>query len=612
VDKTFATRYPVPMNKACPLKPTLKPEAPGTALLRDATTHQWLLFKQPSSILHANQVHEVIPLMEELDCAAKNGLHAAGFITYEAAPAFDPAFCTLKRNPAIPYAWFGLYKKADPISLPDFSRANDSGVHFDWQPGVTRDDYRSAIERIHAYIRAGDTYQVNYTFRLRAQLNENPWALFLRLQHAQRAPYGAFLNTGDVIICSASPELFFSLEGSRIICRPMKGTAPRGCRPEDDMALGETLRRSRKNRAENVMIVDMVRNDLGRIADSGSVEVASLFDVQQFPTVWQMTSTVRAETTAPMPEIMSALFPCASITGAPKIRTMEIITELETSPRGIYTGCIGFVAPNRRAQFSVAIRTVQIAVNTGVAEYGTGGGIVWDSTVDGEYEECLTKTAILREQHRPFQLLETMLWQPGEGILFNELHLERLVKTARYFSFPVDEEAVRSRLDNETSRFTQSPMRMRLLVAEDGTTTVESAPAGGRFCRSPGECGMNPWRVALAPDFVSSSNRFLYHKTTRREMYDDAKRSRPDTDDVILRNERGEITESCIANVVARIEGKFFTPPISCGLLGGVFRAHLLERGEIHERILSESDLRDAEALFLINSVRGWIPCTLT
>ena len=362
------------------------------------------------------------------------------------------------------------------------------------------------------------------------------------------------------------------------------------------------LQRSPKNRAENLMIVDMMRNDLGRIAHAGSVHVPQLFEVERYRTLFQMTSTVRALTDAPVSEIFRALFPSPSVTGAPKVRTMQIIAELEDSPRGIYTGAMGFMAPGRKAQFNVAIRTVHIDRTKGSAEYGTGGGITWDSVDREEYEECCTKGLVLMGQAPVFELLETLRWRPVHGYFLLSGHLDRLSQSARYFGLSFDEETVRQQLESAALAFGPAPRRVRLLLDERGDVRVESQPM---------EPGRRTWRIALARRPVDSASRFLYHKTTNRVVYEQARADFPQHDDVILWNENGEVTESCLANVVARVRGEWITPPVSCGLLPGVYRRRLLERGWIRECVIRVDELKNAERLCLINSVRGRIPCRM-
>jgi para-aminobenzoate synthetase/4-amino-4-deoxychorismate lyase len=423
--------------------------------------------------------------------------------------------------------------------------------------------------------------------------------LFLDLNEAQQATYGAYIDCGRYVICSASPELFFSMNGPHLISRPMKGTVSRGLTQSNDLLQMEWLKNSAKNQAENVMIVDMIRNDLGRISRLGTVDVSKLFELERYPTIWQMTSTVESRSDAPFSEILGSLFPCASITGAPKVSTMNIIASMENSPRGVYTGCIGYLTPDRQGQFNVAIRTAVIDRATGTAEYGVGGGIVWDSKSDEEYTECLTKSLILKERRPQFQLLETMLWKPKSGYFLLEDHLKRLLDSATYFGYQVSILQIRRLLEQESSRFSKDPHKIRLLVDEEGQVNIESSP----FIL---ERRTRPLIVGLAKEPVQSQDLFFYHKTTNRQIYVQARAENPDWDDVIFWNERGEITESTIANVVIQLENDLVTPPIESGLLAGTYRNHLLEEGEIEERIIGLDDLHRCQALFLINSVRRW------
>ncbi|GAB4435534.1 MAG: hypothetical protein Kow0031_17270 [Anaerolineae bacterium] len=354
---------------------------------------QWLQFKNPVEVIAVDDVAAVRPALARVeDAVERRGLTAAGFLAYEAAPAFDPAF-RVRPQSALPLLWFGLYRQPEPAPPPTPNGQNHTLGQF--TPAISADAYHRAIAQIKQHIAAGETYQVNYTMRLRTSFSGQPWSLFARLAGAQRGQLAAFVDTGRFALCSASPELFFDRDGDWLTARPMKGTAPRGDTPAEDDRLANWLHNSTKNRAENVMIVDMIRNDLSRFAELGSVRVPRLFQIERYPTVLQMTSTITARSDRPLAEIMAALFPCASITGAPKVRTMEIIAALEPEPRGIYTGAIGFMAPGRQAQFNVAIRTVAIDRQSGLAEYGVGGGIVWDSDPEQEYEECQIKARVL-------------------------------------------------------------------------------------------------------------------------------------------------------------------------------------------------------------------------
>ncbi len=549
-------------------------------------------FDAPLRIIAAYRLDEVIPALVEVEREAENGNTAAGFVAYEAAPAFDPALA-VHGPQAFPLLWFAVYEGAPrEEELPLVASHPSSPA---WRSACLPEDYRAAVDRVRALIAAGDTYQVNFAYPLHASFAGEPWPLFTALAAAQPTRFGAYLDTGRFAVLSASPELFFRLEGDAIVCRPMKGTAPRGLSSEDDRARARTLRESAKERAENVMVVDMVRNDLGRIAEIGSVRVSSLFDTERHPTVWQMTSTVEARTRAGLPEIFRALFPSASVTGAPKVRTMQIIRELEAGPRGAYCGAIGWVGPGRRAEFSVGIRTITIDRETVLATYPVGSGITWDSAPQAELDECRLKAAVLTHRRPDFYLLETLRWEDGYTRL--EGHLDRLRASAEYFALPFDEAAVRGNLD-ELARTLSAPAKVRLRISRFGQVEVEATALPD--ARS--------LRVVLSPEAVDSRDVFLYHKTTYRAVYDRHRALCPDADDVILWNERHELTESTFANLALRLGDDWFTPPISSGLLGGVFRAQLLAEGRLRERILTIGDLDLATELRLINSVRGWMP----
>jgi para-aminobenzoate synthetase/4-amino-4-deoxychorismate lyase len=564
---------------------------PGTVLLQ--TPAGWRLYRDPIRVVQTRTVAEIPAALAAVDAAVAGGLHAAGFLAYEAAPAFDPAYVAHPGG-ALPLLWFGLYPAAH--EAPDPRRDAPEVPPLAWKPSVDFPAYRAAIAHIKAAIAAGATYQVNYTLRLRAPFAGDPWALFRALGRAQDAGCAAYVHLDRFSLCSASPELFFARHGDAVVTRPMKGTAPRGTTWADDEAQARALHRSVKNRAENVMIVDMLRNDLGRVAETGSVEVAELFTVERYRTVLQMTSTVRARTHASFGALLGALFPCASITGAPKVETMRLIRALEPEPRGIYTGAIGYVEPGA-ARFNVAIRTVCVDREAGTAEYGTGGGIVWDSVAEEEYAETRTKALVLTTPFPVFQLLETLRWQPGLGYRLLREHLARLHDSARYFGYRVEMDAVLTALREAASTW-RTPQRVRLLAAEDGTLTLTATPVTRE---------RRPWRVAWAPEPVDPSDRFLYHKTTLRARYEAARAAHPACDDVLLWNTRGEATESTIANLVVRRDGRLLTPPVTSGLLPGAARAHLLAAGHLREAVLTREDVACAEAAYLVNSVRGWM-----
>ncbi len=571
----------------------------GTVTLRDATQNQWLRFESPREIIQANTLAEIIPALERIESHVNNqNTCAAGFISYEAAPAFDPI---LRTHPLtdFPYLWFGIYDGPTQIESPLSTLHSPLSTlpPLSWTPNIPRDTYNTAIAKIRDHIARGDTYQVNYTLRLRTPFHTDPYDLFTRLVRAQPNSYAAYVDTGRYILCSASPELFLKRDGSTLTMKPMKGTAPRGRFLKEDRERANWLHHSEKNRAENVMILDMARNDLGRIAQIGSVHVSHLWETERYPTVWQMTSTVNATSDASFTDILRATFPCASITGAPKARTMQIISDLETAPRRAYTGTIGFLAPHNRAQFNVAIRTVIVDIETHTAEYGVGGGIVWDSEAGDEYAETRTKARVLTEPQPEFSLLESLKWTPDQGYWLLEYHMRRLRDSADYFDFAFDETYILKQLEQGVAPLERIGYKVRILVARDGTLTFSAAPL---------QTQREPVQLALAKTPVQSSDKFLFHKTTQRAVYDAAMSQRGDADDVLLWNERGELTETCAANIVVQFGDELFTPPIESGLLNGTFRAYLLDQHQIRERIIPWQDLTDARALFRINSIRGW------
>lgn len=573
-----------------------------TALIRDAASGKWRVFERPREVVVGHEVKDVLPALERVESeCARHGRYAAGFLSYEASPAFDPALET-RPHGDFPLVWFGLYEHATDCTLDELAPATGIVVEEHWEASISPEEYARAFALLQELIRSGDTYQVNYTYRMRTRLQSDPYALFLQLASAQTPPFGAYIDTGDWVICSASPELFFHRAADRIESRPMKGTAARGLWFEQDLANAERLRESEKQRSENVMIVDMVRNDLGRVARPGSVRVTNLFDVERHPSVLQLTSTIAADTDASLVAVIRALFPAASITGAPKARTMEIIARLEGSARHIYTGTIGFVEPGGRSQFNVAIRTVLIDSATRQAQYGVGGGIVADSDCGDEWEESRIKARALAACPPSFDLLETLLWMPGAGYVLIGRHMKRLLQSADYFGFFVDVVDVRDQLEQYAQRLPRTPHRVRMTVTRRGAVAISSSPQDV-------ESGFP--RVALAASAIDSANPFLYHKTTNRTVYEEAVAARPGFEDVLLYNERGEVTESTIANLVVASAGVLLTPPVNSGLLPGTLRAHLLEEGKLQEKVLTLQEVADASACYLISSVRGFHPVSV-
>lgn len=573
--------------------------ATNSVLLRDAQRKQWLYFEGPVLVLAARTLSEVASVLAEVEEAvSKQRLHAAGWISYEAAPAFDASLAV--RNPtAFPLVWFGLFKTPVAVELPVLQESVVAPT-IDWIPSISPARYQSCLSRIRDYIREGHTYQVNFTWRWRTSFGRNPWPEFLQMIRAQPHGYGGFIETDDWFVCSSSPELFFDRTGRRLVCRPMKGTAPRGLSCAEDEQLKAGLRQSEKNRAENLMVVDMVRNDMGRVVLPGRVEVSELFALEQYPTVWQMTSTVAGEISdgLTLMELFRALFPAASITGAPKSRTMQIIAELEDSPRGLYTGALGFVSPGQRAQFNVAIRTAVIDRRSGGAEFGVGGGIVWDSTASEEYRECLDKFRVLTHRRPEFRLLESMRWTPEEGFFLLDFHLKRLEDSARYFGISFDRPRIEADLASRNRILPGKPHKVRLLYSCRGEIEIEAEPLDTSKPSA-------PLRACLARSAVDIEDVFLYHKTTRRRTYETASQECPNHDEVLLWNPKGELTEFCAANLVLDLEGALVTPLQRCGLLAGTYRAWLLQRGKIRERVVRLEDLGRCRRVLAVNSVRG-------
>ena len=562
----------------------------------------WLLFENPVAVFLAATADEVEAVLSAAERSAREGYHAVGFLSYEAAPGLSPELTT-QAGGDLPLAWFAAYDEPRPAATPRGGQsAADSTA---WQPSIDGTEYARTLGRILASIERGETYQVNFTYRLRATAGEEPQALFARMADAQQGCYGAYLELDRDVLCSASPELFFELRDGVLRAEPMKGTMPRGRTLAEDRVLKEQLTASIKDRAENLMIVDMVRNDLGRVARAGSVRCPALFEIASYPTVHQMTSTVTAETDASLLEIVRALFPCASITGAPKVRTMQRIRELECSPRGIYTGAVGYLAPGGRdATFSVAIRTAHLDRRRDLVEYGTGGGITWDSGPEAELDESRAKSAILSGRFEPPALFETLAWTPQGGYLLLERHLQRLAASAERFGWQADPTSWRAALGRRERRALGDPrpLRIRLRLEADGRFSIETSPL---------ELERRPWRVAWSAQPVDADDLRLHHKTADREPYARALASRPGFDDVLLYNRDGEVTESTVANLVLVSNGRLLTPRWQAGLLAGTLRQELLERGILSEAEVRRTAVEQADGLFLINSVRGWIPIEL-
>ena len=548
-------------------------------------------------VVRADAVGEVLAALRQVERAVAEGMHAAGFVAYEAAPAFDAALATRAPDGRLPLAWFGIFERrieTQPVEAPDDGAAVEIG---ELSADVGQAEHAARVARIRELIAAGDTYQVNLTFPLRAPFRGSPAELYARLCHAQRAAYCALIDFGGTAVVSASPELFFCWAGGELELRPMKGTRPRGASADEDAEIAAELAASAKDRAENLMIVDLLRNDAGRIAEFGGVRVERMFEVERYPTVHQMTSTIRARTRAgtTLTDVFRALFPCGSITGAPKVRTSRIIAELEGAPRGVYTGAIGFASPGE-AVFGVAIRTLLVDRAAGVAELGVGSGITWDSDAAAEYRECLAKAAFVHREPAP-ALIETFGWTPEDGFVRLAGHLARLTSSAAHFGYAFDADALARRLEALAAALPRDPRTIRVTLHPTGRIAVSHEPM---------RCWAEPVRLAVAARHLPSGHPLWRHKTARRAIYRDHAPISIPHDDVLLVNERGELAETRMANVVLEIDGALWTPHAAAGLLPGVLRAQLLRDGTLRERALHPGDLERATAVWVINSLRGW------
>ncbi len=566
-----------------------------------------LVFAQPVAMHVATRAGDVAAVLEAVSWASLKGHWCVGFVAHEAAPAFDAAL-VVQQTTDQPLAWFAEF--VAPASIGSVNEAQDAapsasaGATYelgDWQSDIDHLAFRDKVESIRADIREGRFYQVNLTTRLAAGFSGDALAFYRALQSAQPNGYHAFIDTGDAQLLSVSPELFFTLHDGKVTTQPMKGTAPRGDTAEADERIAWALTHSDKERAENLMIVDLLRNDLSRIARPDSVEVTALFALQALPSVWQMTSTIDATLREGLglADVFRALFPCGSVTGAPKVEAMHAIRDLETAPRGAYCGAIGYVAPavdgQVRACFNVGIRSVWI--ERGQALCGVGGGITWDSTVEGEWDEVIYKSRFVKRASRPFELLETL--RLAEGVFaLQERHLDRMENSARHFRFCFVREQVSGELDRLRRQHARGVWRARLLLDRNGAVRSEAVALD----ETPMRAG---FRLADAP--IAGADEFLLHKTTRREIYEQHAPSGQAAFDTLLWNERGELTEFTRANLVMELEGILWTPPVSCGLLNGTLRDELVAWGVLQERVLTMADLARATGVWWLNGLRGWV-----
>ena len=588
---------------------------PGTVLLVDISGQTpCLMFEAPEREFSCPELTKVPASLAALEAARKDGFHLAGFLAYELGFAFEEKLRQRWTPDGDPLLWFGAYRDARPLSLSEAKQrlaeaagTEEAGIE-DFGFAMDRQAYDAAFARIRSHLAKGDIYQVNFTLRASFSHHGPPERLFLELLRKQPVQHAAFVKLADRSLLSLSPELFLEREGSTLRTRPMKGTAPRGRYPAEDRAIARQLTADPKQRAENTMIVDLMRNDLSRISEAGSVKVTSLCEVERYKSLHQMTSTVEAQLKPEVtfPDVVGNLFPCGSITGAPKLSAMQIAHDLESGTRGVYTGSIGHIAPNGDFRFNVAIRTLDLRKD-GFGMAGTGSGVVYDSGAAPEYDECALKLKFLTEDVPSFGLIETFVFHPGEGYFLMDRHMARLGSSADYFGFSFDESTIRAQLADLSSGFI-APRRVRLELAEDGSAAI----AHTAFDLT----GIKPvWNLVLVETPVSSTNLFLFHKTTNRAFLDGTRAAyvnRTGCQEVLFVNEHGFLTEGSYTTLFVERNRRLLTPALHHGLLPGTFREGLLDNRMAQEADLTPADLASADAIYVGNSVRGLIRCRVT
>jgi para-aminobenzoate synthetase / 4-amino-4-deoxychorismate lyase len=620
----------------CQLGLRIKISSPPQTIVRCRIDHTaagegGIELRAPQGQLEAWNVSDVTRVIALAEAAARRGSYAVGFVAYEAAPAFDGAFrvkaaaaAPSETIPRLPLAWFGLFAESvavEPLRPPatntEAPRDTSSPESPTWRCETDESTHAAGVRAIRGAIADGMAYLVNHTTRFRRPWveTEDPFSLYRQLVAGHSGGYHAYIETTDWAVACGSPELFFELSSERLTAKPMKGTAPRGRWAAEDVDHGIALQSSVKERAENVMVVDMLRNDMGRIAATGSVAVPQLWQVERHPSVWQLTSTVTA-TTEPdsrLADVFGALFPCASVTGAPKVSAMAIIADLEGAPRGVYCGAVGMIRPDPTlsrpddvsARFAVGIRTAVVDKSRRVVEYGSGGGITWDSSPESEWEEVLIKTRALVDASPSagsgHGLIETMGYHPHDkdGTVRNLAeHLARLASSADYFGFPAPTEAEQV-LAKAVGGLTV-PTRVRLVLHPDGTLDVTTSTL------EDDEGPKRALQLCVDPEPIDSTDPGLFHKTTDRRRYEERAQRHHSADDVVLVNERRELTETTRANLAVCLGGQWCTPPLESGLLPGIERARLIASGQLVERVITLEDLRRAEAVATLSSLRGW------
>jgi para-aminobenzoate synthetase / 4-amino-4-deoxychorismate lyase len=564
------------------------------------------LFTKPIEVISCWRPDEVKSSLNKIEKMLNNGFFAVGFISYEAGFAFEPIFGQVKAYD-FPFLWFGIFEKPltfdhKHIEFQENTPPREYSIE-DIKANISEKEYTDSVKNIKRYIEKGYTYQVNRTFKLDFSFKGCPQDIYFGLKNKQSVSYSSLIRFGKRYILSYSPELFFRKKQDQIQVKPMKGTIERGMFDGEDAKNADILCNCQKNKSENIMIVDLLRNDLGRIAVPGTVKTTKCFEVEKYESLFQMTSTVEAglRQGVSLFDLFKAVFPSGSVTGAPKIRTMQIIDEIEKSPRFVYTGAIGFITPKKDSVFNVAIRTLILNSDTHKGEMGIGSGIVYDSEPRKEYEECLLKAKFLTEKYGEFKLIETMLWEPANGYVFMELHMQRLLESTNYFNYKYSRNDIIKHLKKISKDFnSQQKYRVKLLLGKKGNMETS-------YSSIDMDIALNS--ITISSRRTDSSDKWLYHKTTNRRLYDSehSKYRKLGFFDVIFQNEKGQITEGAIANIFIKKAGIYYTPPIECGVLKGVYRSYLLNQKKlkVKEKIIYPEDLLKADNIIMTNAVRG-------
>ena len=570
----------------------------------DKNNKTTLLFLKPRKIITCFDGKNLKEKIEEIEKEIAKGNYAAGFFSYEAGYFFEETLIR-KRKYKFPLLWFGIFKRPlrirrslkEPRKTPEvFLKGATLNINFK--------RYQADIKKIKKHIEKGNVYQINYTFKNRFNYPGNWLDLYINLRNSQKVSYSGIIKFNNHVILSFSPELFFRRAKDVIETRPMKGTYKRGKDLKEDKHNILKLKNSTKDRSENLMIVDLLRNDFGRISEAGSVKAQELFKIEKYKTLLQMISIVSAKLKKDISlnELFESIFPCGSVTGAPKIRAMRIIRNLEKESRGIYTGSIGYLTPEKKAVFNVAIRTLVLDTNKKKAEMGIGSGIVYDSKAKNEFQECLLKADFTKKTPSDFELIETMLVKKNRKIYLLAAHLKRLKKSLKYFNFCYNESVIKNKLQKYLKKLNNSKIyKLRLLLSKDGSLIISHSPIK--------ESHHKDLKVVISNKRSNSDNIFLYHKTTNRSFYDNEykKALEKGLTEVIFLNERGQVAEGAISNIIIKKNSCYYTPPAGCGLLSGVYRQHLINKKNfpLKEKVLCKQDLLRANKIFICNSVRG-------